>query len=267
MVRKIRSYGIKKNRLPPMLRKKAFVKRKPMKRKIPILGGRTMGLSVINANDPFPPKCFKRMTYCGTGQLVIQNGILGTSNFANVGGDVVWRLNSPYDPYIGVAASLNTSAYGMTEMASLYNRYKVFGCLIEIQFYDPSALGDTRADGLVLGLILNNPSNTDTVTGLSIAAVERRPQGWTSTLADSGKQSLNFRQYLPMHTAFNVTKLQYAVDLENTTAATNSDPGSVPTLHLSMADSNARSDSSVLYMNYTIKLTYFTQFYQRKQYA
>lgn len=249
-------------------RKQKQKKRYPARRRIPILGGRTMGLSVINSEDPFPPMCLKRMTYSGTGQLHIANGATGTANFANVGGDFVWRLNSPYDPYIGISpSSLNTSAYGFAEMATLYNRYKVHGVLCEIQFFDPSSSGDARADGLVLGVILNNPSNVDTVNGLSIGAVERRPQGWTSTLADSGKQSLNFRQYLPMHTAFNITKLQYKADIENTTAGTNGDPGSVPTLHLSMADSNARSDSTNLYMNFTIKLTYFTQFYQRKQYA
>lgn len=264
MARKLWRRGAKK----PIVRKDLASKGRVRKgRNIPSLGGRTIGLSVINANDPFPPMCMKRMTYCGTGQLQVNNGAIGTALFANVGGDFVWRLNSPHDPYIGVTASLNTSAYGMTEMAFLYNRYKVHGVLAEIQFYDPSSSGTSKADGLVLGIILNNPSNTDTVTGLTIGAVERRPQGWTSTLADSGKQSLNFRQYLPMHTAFGITKLQYKTDIENTTGATNSDPGSVPTLHLSMADSNGRSDSTTLYMNFTIKLTYFTQFYQRKQYA
>lgn len=222
-------------------------------------GKGTIGLAQFRANDPFPPICHKKMTYCESGQLRIVPS--GSQLFSAVD-EYVWKLNDVLDPYVGtLPAILNASTYGMNEMAQLYNRYKVTGCMIEITFFDPSA------DGLVVGLIINNPSNAVVLAGKYIGDVGKRPQGWVSSLANTGSQKLNFKQYFPMHTLCNLTKLQFKVDIDNLTSPTTGSPGSLPKLHLNMADSTARSSGSDLFMQFTIKLTYFTEFYQRKQYT
>lgn len=258
MVGKKGRSGVRRKK--PVSRRKPLAKNKYARKRLgPKLGTGTITLKSYGANDPFPPMCMKTMTYAATHQLHINNAI-GTANFSSE--ERVWKLNSPVDPYVGITPSvLNTSAYGMTEMASLYNRYKVFGVLVEIQFFDPNE------DGLVAGVLFNNPSNgSNQLLNSSIGSVEKKPQGWTSSLANTGSQKLNFRQYYPMHQLFNLTKSQYANDIENTTSGTASDPATNAWVNICMADSNARANTD-LYMQYTIRLTYYTQFYQRKQYS
>lgn len=212
----------------------------------------------FNKNDPFPAMCLKRMVYSTRGQFALTRD--GATTFGS-GLDQVFNLNSPWDPSTAVTGEGNVSAYGMTEMISLYNRYKVHGVLVEVQFFDPST------DGLVCGLLFNNPSNLSaTLAGKSIGAIEKRPMAWASSLANSGSQKLNFKQFFPMYKLFNLTKSQYKNDIENTTSATDNKPATLAQMHINIADATAAASGTV-YMNYVIKLTYFTQFYQRKIYT
>lgn len=226
----------------------------------PTLGKGSIALKSFRSNDPFPPRCFKTMTYSASGQLDLITA--GTANFSS--SEYAWVLNSVADPFLGtLPGNLNTACYGMTEMAAIYNRYKVNGVLIEVQFFDPSV------DGLVLGLLFNNPSNSEVLTGKSIGTVEKRPQGWTSTLANTGSQKMNFKQYFPMNVLGNITKSQFKNDITNWTAATTGSPATIPLMQLCMADSSARNPATpiTLYCAFTIRLSYFTEFYARKQYT
>lgn len=209
-------------------------------------------------NDPFPAMCLKRMVYATRGQFALTRD--GTTLFGS-GLDQVFNLNTPWDPSTAITGETNVAAYGMTEMISLYNRYKVHGVLVEVQFFDPST------DGLVCGILFNNPSNLSaTLAGKTIGAIEKRPMAWASSLANSGSQKLNFKQYFPMNKLFNLTKSQYKNDIENTTSDTNNKPATLVQMRMNVADSSAAASGTV-YMNYVLKLTYFTQFYQRKQYT
>ena len=205
-------------------------------------------------NDPFPPMCRKQMTYSGSYSLSVNSA---TTQFGTA---VRWALNDPYDPHTGVIALLNTSAYGMTEMASLYNRMKVYGVKIDLLFYDPST------DAPVCGVLLLNPANGSlTIAGQTIDAISKRPMGWSSALSNTGSQKMRFTQYLPMHTAFNLTKTQFDADFGNTTSPTNSSPGSSAWIEIAIADPQGSATAKTV--QFQIHLTMYTEFYQRKIYV
>jgi len=259
MGKKIKAVKLRrpKNRVAAMPRNQV-VGRKTKRKGITPLGVGAISLKTWKSNDPFPPRCFKTMTYAASSILTLSTS--GSLNF--ISDEHTFKLNSIFDPYLGTTpAPLNVKAYGYTEMATLYSRYRVNGVLVEVQFFDPSA------DGLVMGMLFLNPSSSNSLIGESVGQIERRPQGWTSSLANTGSQKLNFRQYYPMNHLFNISKLQFKSDIDSTTAAITGDPASLPLLKIAMADSNGTAGGSTFYCKYTIRLTYFTEFYQRKQYV
>jgi hypothetical protein len=230
-------------------------KKKPQKRKYggALISGSGRMTNFVK-NDPFPPSCYKQMVYAGTGQLFV------TSTNKQFGTELSFKLNSIYDPYDGTTGTLNTTAYGQAQMAGLYHRYKVNGVKLEVQFFDPSH------DGIVCGILLNNPSNlAEALGGKDCGQLAKMPMSWSSSISNTGSQKMYFKQYWPMNVVFNMTKGQYLNDIDNTTSATNGSPATLAKALLAIADANfSNAERSI---NFTIKITYYTYFYQRKQYA
>lgn len=245
MPKKSKSTKTAKPKTKKTYKKKAYKKKS---------GFKTKGmLNRYNKGDPFPPYMFKSMTYASS-YAITRTATLSTT-FAT---PFQFRLNDPYDPYIGTTpAVLDKTVNGMAELASLYNRMKVAGMRIEIEFFDPSA------DGLVVGCQVLNPANlASTIAGQDIGDIEARPQCWTKSIVNTGSQRVWFKQNFKMHDLFNITKIQYDANIEAFTQPTNGSPSTYPVLEVSCADSNGANTQKTL--QFTIKLTYYTQFYQRK---
>ncbi len=217
-------------------------------RKVSISGD----LHQFNKMDPFPPTKNMTVTYAGADQLTTANGI--TNDF---GSELSFQLNAPADPLFGTSpAVLNKTANGMDEIALLYHRMKVNAVSVEVEFYDPSLAG------IVCGALVKNPSNAGEVLQTSpIGIVEARPYAWTQFISDTGNQRTVFRMYAKMSKLWNLTELQYKTDIVNTTSTTTAVPATPVYLALAVSDSLGSSTSKTC--QFTIKIHYYCQFYQR----
>lgn len=215
-------------------------------------------LSTFNDINPFPVSLHTKFVYVGQGELTSAAGsnVTGTS--------VTFNLNSLYDPYAGITpASWNTSCYNFTKLCASdgpYQRYKVNGALVDILLFDSKG---TDSDSNELAILMTTPSSSTTVSGVLPYDVEKVPFGRVVRLADSGSQRRRITQYVPMSQIFGWSKEQFRGDKENTTGPYNNNPGSIPKLHMALA--NARSAATATTMLVRVKITFFAELYDRMQ--
>lgn len=204
-------------------------------------------LPAFSSAGPFPPTRGYRLVY-------EQDGALNVGTSGTIGSEQVFNLNSLYDPD---KTGTGHQPYGYDALQVAYNRYKVHGCLVELEFYNIQTL---KAIDCIYALF--NPSNVSgTLTGSLPSAIGEEQQGEVVTIQEFGNTKRRVKMYVPMYKAFGMTKLQYSADIENTTAGVGGDPGSLATLHIGTADPNQGSSGLC---RYKLKLTYFCQMYQRK---
>lgn len=194
--------------------------------------------------DPFPPRKFYKLHY--TSSALLTTGTAGV-----IGSTQVYRLNSLYDPDLTNAGN---QPYAYDTCSAIYARYKVFGVMLNMEFWDPSA------DGLVVCAKINNPTDSFSMAGYGWPAVTEKPFAVTRTLVNSGSQKTFIRQFLPMYIPFNVSKLQYNTDLDNTTAAISGNPASVVTLELGVASDRGAAGATVLFR---VTMMWTAMFYDR----
>lgn len=196
--------------------------------------------------SPFPLHKFVKLKYSGVHTLAVgAAGILGSIQEYN--------LNSVYDPD---ETGGGHQCYGFDTMATIYSRYKVTGCKVEITFNDPTI------DAMAIAYQLTNPSTaSETIASLSPYQVQERQMGGTFTINNTGSQERKKRFYVPMWKASGLTKLQFDADPDNYTAGVGGDPGSKIQFQVACADIRGGSSGSVMY---EIRLTYDVMFYQRK---
>lgn len=212
--------------------------------------------SSYSSASPLPVTYRCKFVYSGT----YVAGSYGT-NFALVGAVQALRLNSPYDPLIGVTpTSMNTSAYEFTRLCNInmYLRYKVHAVRLQVDWFDP----ESNEDALYGVVHVRCPSSTATIAGLSIDTCEKMPMCVVKRVSDSGSQRRRVVQYFPMNQLFGWTKQQFNSDVDSTTGPYNNDPGSVPIVELGVGDLAAAT--AIKYMRYTIKMTYYTTLYDRQ---
>lgn len=227
------SYGVRFSRM----RRRVFGLRSSLSKALP----------AFSSASPFPPTRGYRLVY-------EQDGYLAVGTSGTCGTEQAFNLNSLYDPD---KTGTGHQPYGYDALQVAYNRYKVHGCLVELEFYNPQSL-----NAVDCVYCLFNPSNVSgSLTGITPAVIGEEQQGETIVISNTGSQSRKVKMYVPMWKAFGMTKLQYSADIENTTAGVAGNPGSLATFHLASADPNGASTGGV---RYKIKLTYFTQLYQRK---
>lgn len=210
-----------------------------------IVRGLNKALNGYVSKSPFPPMKSYKLRYEQDGSLTVgASGVLGTEQ--------VWNLNSLYDPD---STGAGHQPYGYDALAVAYNRYKVHGVLVDLLLYNCQTI-----DVIEAAYMVTNPSNSDSLTGADADAVGERQMGGVLVLQDTGSQRRRVKFYLPMHIAFGTTKIQFKADLDNTTAGTGGNPGSIPKFRLAVADPNGGSSGA---LRYKMKLTYYAQMYQR----
>lgn len=209
------------------------------------------------AADPFPPYCYKKLTYTG---LVKPLTIAGQF-YAGI--SFKWKLNALCDPYstTGAAASTaNHAPYGFTSMCSAngpYLRYKVKGVTIEITGRDPNQDTGVHIIAAVFG-VSDSSSTTDSAYYDTLV---QRPNTAMKFLTGTGSQQVHIKQYFPMNKLFEMTKSQYKNDVTTTTAGWNGAPQSIVRLEVNAVD--PRGAGAATDMLADIKIHYHVQFYQR----
>lgn len=200
--------------------------------------------------SPFPPTKGYKLVYEQDGSLTVGTlGVLGTQQ--------KFICNGIFDVDISGGGH---QPYGADALKIAYQRYKVNGCRIHVEFYNVQSI-----NAIDISYLISNPSNfANTITGADPDAIGERQMGETITLQNTGAQRRTVTFYLPMAKAFNQSRLQYKADIDNSTADSGSNPASKVGLHLAVADPNG---GSVGACRYKLKLTYFITMYQREEMA
>jgi hypothetical protein len=148
--------------------------------------------------DPFPTMMRKTLTYSSLFTLT-------TGAAQTFGSERAFALNSIFDPDV---TATGHQPYGRDTLATLYGRYIVTACMVEITFSNPSA------DGVICGLLFRNNLNGTNILQANIPdAINEQPAGMTKIVNNTGAQTAIFRTMVPLHTAFGLTAQQY---LDNT---------------------------------------------------
>jgi hypothetical protein len=124
-------------------------------------------------------------------------------NLNNLGSNAVqsyyYRANSVYDPNL---SATGTTAYGITQLAQLYDRYRVLNVTLEADFFISGT--STAQAGEVFVVASNNNSAS---TGLGAWATQRfvwrRPIG-----SASGNGTQRCRVHFPIHKIYGVPEIQ-----------------------------------------------------------
>lgn len=193
--------------------------------------------------DPFPKKMFCKLVYSDT-------QIITTGAIDFFGPEYVYSLNSLYDPLWSTGGH---QPYGHDTLATMYKKYKVSGCLVELTYSDPSV------DGTVVGALIQPPNETATISGNTIGKIKERPNSFTKPVANSGSQSAYIKSYVPIGKISGLTPLQFKSDLNTFSALYGADPVHIPKLRISAA--NTRGTAGTITVR--VKLTYFCQSYDR----
>lgn len=219
--------------------KKSYAKKRAYKPKNAITGPLSTGI----VGDPFTKKKFCRLVYADTQTLTT-----GAIDF--FGAEYVYSLNSIYDPLWSTGGH---QPYGHDTLATMYKKYKVSGCLVEITFSDPSV------DGTVVGAMIQPPGATATLAGNTIGKCKERPNTMTKPVNNTGSQAAFIKSYVPIGKISGLTDLQFKADQNTYSANYGADPAAIPKLRISAANSRGTAGTITV----RVKLTYYCQSYDR----
>ena len=207
---------------------------------------RSRGIPGFTSKSPFPIAKTYKLRYDQDGYISVGTlGVLGTQQSFN--------LNSLYDPD---RTGTGHQPYGFDALSVAYTRYKVWGCWVDLTFYNVQTL-----NAITCCYQLIDPMNvSEIISGLDPAKVGERQMGHMGTLQNIGKGIYRRRFFVPMATMFGWSRIAYKAEESNTTAGTNGSPGSIVQIAFAVADPNGNSVGGC---RYSLKLTYVATLYQR----
>lgn len=166
-----------------------------------------------------------------------------------------WSLNDMFDPdFTGVGHQ----PYLRDQVAFLYGKYKVLGVKIELIASDPTA------DGVVLGVRINTPSDAGVLAGATPSTMGEKSNVQLKYLNNTGSQVVVWKKYYKMWQIAGVTKLQYDADYTNYSAAVGSSPTLIPSLHIAIAGIDGASTPTARIMQ---RFTFYCQWTERQTVA
>lgn len=198
--------------------------------------------------SPFPPVKNYRLHYEEDIQLTVgASGVTGTQHR--------WSLNNLHDPNV---TGSGHQPYGWDALKVAYNRYKVNGCFVKLEIYNIQTISAIQ---FIYGI--TNPSEfaSFSFSTKDPEELSEKPMAESVIIQNVGAGKKIVKFYMPIYKAFQVSKLQYMSDLDNTTASTDSYPGSQAGLNMAVADPNDGSSGSC---RVKVSLTYYATLYQRE---
>lgn len=141
--------------------------------------------------NPFPREWYTRLHYAHwTGM---------TCPAAGVAGEIIFRLNSLYDPDFSGAGH---QPYQYDQLVPMYSESIVYGCKVDLIWDNPSS------DGMFMGYAIT-ASNITGVAGKSIDAIMELPGVSVVRLNNTGSQIRKQSVYVPLHQLAGITKSAY----------------------------------------------------------
>lgn len=196
--------------------------------------------------DPFRPQMSVKLRFTDT--TVLTSGLNGA-----IGDLIKFRLNSLFDPDFSAGIGQH-QPYGYDQLATLYQRYKVTGALVEVVFTDPDQ------DGMTLAVQMQSHNNIYDMAGKTTEELRMQPMTVVRTVSNSGKQRVAIRQFMPISTVSMITKLQFQADNDIYTAFINANPAIVPRVHIGVGSSRVVQGASIVCRT---TITYYATMYDR----
>lgn len=213
-------------------------------------------MTKFSSGLPFPP--IKNMKFHYTYMGTLNSVGSGSSLF---GPSKTFQLNSLTAP----EASGGHQPMGFDQIcaaAAMYHRYKVNSVKVRISFSNPICSTAAALNSMWGGILINNPTNSDDITGDSISAISERPQGQVVKIPyQSGTNEAIIECYFPMNKLFNWTRLQFKADNSTTTGTYTGSPASMPTMTVAVVDNSAQVD--VCYIRCKVDFTFYATMYAR----
>lgn len=245
---------------PPSKRTKVRSVRRPKKRTTyasakSMKSVRGQGSGLLTSPSPFP------LVWKGCKQRFGDSYKLYTGAGGTYGSAVAYSINDMYDPRQSVGGE---QPYARDTMVTLYDRYKVTGVTVQVEFTTPNI------NGIICGVMFNNPTNTSVLTGNVPAYIRELPNAASHIVADTGKQKWVFRKHFPMWKVLGVTKLQFEADIGIYDALSTGSPSltaGLATMRLAIANIDTAGAASAGDITANTVITMHTDWYQRKSLA
>lgn len=234
----------------PLLNNNQGIKRKQRRNTIsrPITG-----FPHYYVSDPFPPQMNRKLSYSTiTGLSSVSTGNVGTTK--------VIGLNCLYDPDI---SGVGHQPFGFDQLCSAngpYLRYKVNSVHIKV-----TCITQGSADTWAV-FAVHNAASAATIAGLSLDVLPEKQNVQYGFLSTAGDQQRVFHFNFDARSfpdLFGWSKLEARSDVDGSTGAHNSNPGTIPRFEYGVATAKV----AISTMQTILEVTYDTTFYGRAQLA
>ena len=126
-----------------------------------------------------------------------------TSGTGLLGTQQAYLMNSIYDTWGGVGGH---QPYGHDTIATMYNRYKVLGCRVQLVFTTPGGAND------MICCMAPSSNTSSGMTGLQLYQVQEWPQSVCGILPSSGERRCVLQATYDMATIAGVSKAAYLAE-------------------------------------------------------
>lgn len=185
-----------------------------------------------------------------TQQIALSTG----TSISVFGGDYSFSLNSIVTPLGFPAGATGFTVNGWSKIFDNYKRYQVYGCGIELEFFDP------LIDGVVVGWSVQPSSQAVKFLGQFVDNADARQGFATAPISNTGSQKLIKRFYMPIHKAQGIPALNFKVDTANYSANIGFAPVLQPILTIAAANTATGANTTIKCM---VRLHYYTTLYDR----
>lgn len=190
------------------------------------------------------------------GEMRYQEGAyLTTGSSGTTGTELIWRLNSVYDPNFQVGGHQPNE---FDQAAALYSNYQVMSCRVQIVW------NYSGVNGLICLAQVSNYANTLTTNGLSPYSVAERPMTrslFVNATGDHTQQTMDFE--VDMAGITGVSKNEYRTN-ELYQSLVTGDPNYQIVVRLNCGATGGQSTENVIAHLY---LTYKVRFWNKKTQA
>lgn len=196
--------------------------------------------------QPFPQRLFTKVQYARKVRLQSDTTI------DRIGNEYVFRLNSIWDPQYSLGG---TTVMGWAQFNNLYQKYLVHGIKVQINLTNPTL------DGLRAVYTWNQDDTVDaTLVGKDVGVATLHPKTASVDMNNTGSQRASRSLYLTPWSLEGLSKLEFLANKTDRASAMNDNPSNDMLLRIALANMSTTTGATV---ECEIKITYFTEFYDR----
>ncbi len=208
--------------------------------------GNTSTRLFFTAPTPFPPVYRCALRYAQTKTYTTGSaGVSGTEN--------AFSLNSLYDPDV---TGVGHQPYGFDQVASLYSKYLVRSCDVQIRAVTPGG----GADMCILAAFTG--AQAVSLSGITVDAATEKQGVITKSIASSGSNRnivINLRN-IPLPKSLGLSPIQYSAEMSTYGASVTASPSVQSFLRVNVASYNGTAAEDV---SIQVVIIYHAEFYDR----